>query len=213
MTIDIAACDAWRHAYDDMTVEQQREFYDQVYREYPEQSHFNAWRLADVIRGRQPRTVVELGGWDGACAAVMLPLFPCIQTWVNVEISRLAGAAGPDDPRYMPVSPDDWYWDSRWTADLFVTNHTVEHLKGRDVRATIAATDAKTLYIDTPIDEEGHQWWGTITTHILELGWRDVDRICDENGYRLDFRKTHPLEARSGGWSAVSVYERKEADT
>lgn len=205
--IDLADCDNWRRTYDDMTVLDQKAFYGQIWREYREQAHFNADRLTTVIEAQQPRTVVELGGWDGECAGIMLNRFPCLMRWWNVEICEEACAEGLKHPRYAPVCLENsWYWEHKWQADMFVASHTIEHLKAKDLEAAIAATTAKTLYFDTPLEDEGKSWWGSTTTHILEIGWNGIDEICGRYGYRLEWRKRHPLEARSGGWSAVSVY-------
>jgi hypothetical protein len=201
-------CDGWRRGYDTMTVADQKAAYSEIWRVARTQSHFNVDRLAEVIEERQPRTVVELGGWDGECASIMLAHSPQIEHWVNVEVCPEA-AAHYRHHRYEAFCPrDKWFWEYKWTTDLFVTSHTIEHLKARDLEATIAAVDAKTLYLDSPLTDQPQDWWGSSTTHILELGWPQVDEICARYGYQLTARDRHDLEPRSGGFSVVSVYDK-----
>jgi hypothetical protein len=190
-----------------MTVADQKAAYSEIWRVAREQSHFNADRLAHVIGERRPRKVVELGGWDGECAGIMLERFPDIEWWVNVEVCPEA-AAHFRHPRYVAVCDDVWFWETDWQADLFVTSHTIEHLKARDLEATIAAVDAQSIYLDSPLTDEPRDWWGSPTTHILDVGWPDVDAMCARYGYGLTARDWHELDARSGGFSVVSVYDR-----
>jgi hypothetical protein len=200
-------CDGWRRGYDTMTVADQKAAYSEIWRVAREQSHFNADRLAEVIAERKPRTVVELGGWDGECAGLMLDRFPFVERWVNVEICPEA-AAHFHHHRYTAVCEDIWPWEREWHADLFVTSHTIEHLKALDLSRLIAKVHAPSMYLDSPLTDQPQNWWGSSTTHILELGWPQVDEICARYGYQLTARDRHDLEARSGGFSVVSVYDK-----
>lgn len=218
MTLDVAACDAWRRDYDVLTVADQKAFYDQVYREHPRQSHYNAEKLFETIERYMPGTVHELGGWDGEAALELLPRSPWIRSWTNIEVCPLAAQAGVDRARgsrvaarYGVLCPDTWYWEQTWSPDLFVASHTIEHLKARDLEAVVQATNARVLYFDAPLWETPVSWAGSITTHILEVGWLGVDEICERHGYTKAWRKTHKTEPRSGDVSTVSVYERVKA--
>lgn len=201
--------DGWRANYDAWTVADQQAFHDEIFAAYPEQSHYNADTLVRIIEERRPEQVLELGGWDGECASDMLTRFDFIEQWRNVELSGAAIAAGFKDTRYVPLHLDTWYWQQEWKTDLFVASHVLEHLKGRDVEAVLRATDATVLYLDAPIEDMGHSWQGTTTTHIIEIGWLDIDRLAGGCGYRLVDRRRHSLPPRSGGFSVVSVYEKE----
>src|SRR4051794_15438819 len=107
-------CDEWRRNYASWTLAEHRAFYSRVWAEFPDQSHHDAQIVADTILSYAPRTVVELGGWDGSLAVAMLDAFPGVERWTNVEICTEAVANGWRHPRYVPLSPDAWYWEDGW---------------------------------------------------------------------------------------------------
>lgn len=187
--------DEWRTLYDEWTVDDQAVFYDQVRDGYPEQARFDAaalGRLLDWIGGAP--TVVELGGWDGGFAAAVLAEYPDVAGWTNYEICTEAVRGGVcDDPRYEAVSLREWYWDRPHRADVFVASHVLEHLRLRDVRKTLDATEARFAYIQCPIDDHSlggrragpPDWAGYPGTHILEVGWGGLQAELEARGWAL----------------------------
>lgn len=205
--------DVWRASYPTSTVAEQQAFYSQVWHEYPEQQHYDADTVVRLIELHGVRTVVELGGWDGGLAADMLDRFPSqLDRWLNVEICREAAESrGPVD-RYEALCPDEWFWNmGTWLADMFVASHTIEHLTPQQFAATIAAIDVQVVYLDAPLNDSKQSWWGTPTTHINDMSWPGVDKVCATRGYRLVERFKRTLPPSSGDWSFVSVYQKADS--
>jgi hypothetical protein len=183
---------AWRAAYPTSTYEQQQRFYSDVYRQHPEQRHFNKRAVRRAIEQVQPRTVVELGGWDGELAERMLERHPDIVEWINVEVCK--EAAHISDTRHPRLSSpylSDFYWTSHWHADLFVASHAIEHLTVQHLEKTIAATHARALYLDAPLEDAPESWEDYHGSHILDVGWDGVDVLCERYGYLLAWRQAH----------------------
>lgn len=186
--------DGWRAAYDDMSFEDQRAFYNQVFETLPEQARASVKSLRSLIDhiGTSWLRVVELGGWDGGLAAEALREFPSL-AWRNYEISSEAVANSVcEDMHYRPVALDDWYWVANHRCDLFVASHVIEHLKWRDLLATFDATDCRWMYLQAPLRDGQTDWRGYHGSHILEVGWAAIVEALEERGFRLVDELTVP---------------------
>jgi hypothetical protein len=178
--------DEWRACYDESSFADQRGFYNDVYREFPEQSRYSTRRLQALLDWMPagPVSVVELGGWQGAFAAEMLEAQPRISRWANYEISSDAVEASVcDDGRYVGVALNRWYWDDRHRADVFVASHVIEHLRLEQVEAAIRATDCRYLYLQAPLGDGPTDWRGYRGSHILECGWGGVTAAAHTEGF------------------------------
>jgi hypothetical protein len=202
-------CDEFRRNYDKWTVADHKKFYSDVYAVAPQQSHSAPEFVSMVVATHKPRSVVEIGGWDGELAVGMLERFPFIERWTNVEICEEAVKHGHSHPRYWPVSPDVWYWENQWTADMLVASHCIEHMTAKDLEALVRATNAQRMFFDAPLIDGPIDWWGSSTTHILEVGWDGVTEICAKHGYSLEFAMNHVTAPESGGHARVCVYHRQ----
>jgi hypothetical protein len=201
--------DAWRNAYHHLTYAEHQDFYSRIYEQHPEQRHYDPVYVARAIEQVQPRTVVELGGWDGELAVSMLEQYPTtIKHWCNVELCREAAAKGQGrHPRYEAPILHDWYWNHGVKhCDLFVASHVIEHLSLHHLNQTIKATDARALFMDAPLLDQPLNWAGFTGTHILEKGWTSVTRICNEHGYRLAWAEDHQTDPSSGGTARACLY-------
>jgi len=190
MTLVIPTIDwnAWRASYDEMTFAEQQAFYNKVYDEFPEQARFSTRvleRFLDHIDGTH-LGVIELGGWDGGFATEILPSHLRLGSWTNYEISAMAvDASVCDDPRYVGHLLTDWYWRRHHVCDLFVASHVLEHLRLRDVLRVLDATDARWMYLQSPLGEEASDWTNYRGSHILEVGWRILVEELGSRGYVL----------------------------
>lgn len=199
-------CDQWRAEYDTATVQDQKRWHSQVYEEYPGQSHFSLEPMAAAIERFHPKTVVELGGWDGEAAIAMLERFPWILSWTNVEICGEAVRNGRTDPRYHPLSPSNWYWDRRWVADMFIGAHVIEHLSAEHLGHVIDATVTPVFYVEAPINAQPIDWSGWSALHRLELGWNGVTDLFQKRHYALVEAVHVETKPESGGHSYCATY-------
>lgn len=203
----------WRATYAELTYAEHQGFYSEVYGSHPVQQHFDESLAAQAIRQVQPETVIELGGWNGELAHRMLARHPPIDEWMNVEICNEARVEGETNAfvrnlhhRYLAPDLGDWYWTRQWTADLFVASHTIEHLTADHLERTIAATEARAIYLDAPLTDDATDWLNFTGTHILDLNWGGVDHLLARHGYRLDWSVTHEIPETSGGESTARLY-------
>jgi hypothetical protein len=208
MSID---CDAWRAEYDAATVADQKRWHSDVYAEFPNQSHHSVAPMAAALERYRPRTVIELGGWDGEAAVTMLERFSFIEEWHNVEICAEAVANSREHPRFTAESPDRWYWEFPWTADMFVGAHVIEHLSAEHLGRVIDATIAPVFYVEAPINAEPIEWTGWSCLHRLEVGWNGVSAIFAKRGYGLADAQAVETKPESGGHSYCATYSREAA--
>jgi hypothetical protein len=199
-------CDQWRADYEAMDPAAQRAFHSQVYKEFPDQSHFSAAPLARAIEMYKPATVVEIGGWDGEAAVTMLERFSFLTRWRNYEVCAEAVVHGHSWPGYEAINPAGWYWDETHEADMFVGVHVIEHLRARDLEAAVRATTARVVYFEAPLLAGPTDWTGFSALHILEVGWAGVTDIMERHGYDLASREDLVLKPESGGFSRAYTY-------
>jgi hypothetical protein len=200
--------DQWRNAYPALTYADQQAFHTLIYEQHPVQRHYDHTLVGRAIEDIEPRTVVELGGWDGELAHTMLDQHPTIQRWTNIELCREAAQAGEGrHPRYQAPTLNGWYWSQGpWHCDLFVASHVIEHLTITHLNETLAATHAQALFLDAPLENKSLNWQGFTGTHILECGWIGVDRLCDRHGYQLAWAEDHDTDPSSGEQARACLY-------
>jgi hypothetical protein len=205
MTLD---CDEFRRNYDNWTVADHKEFYREVYEVAPQQSHSAPELVATAIAYANPQQVLEIGGWDGELAVGMLEQFGFIVNWTNVEICAQAVRNGHRHPRYTALSPREWFWERRWTGDMLVASHCIEHMSAEHLEALVCSADVNYFFFDAPLVDEPTSWWGSSTTHVLEVGWIGVTEIMNRHDYELIWKKPHSTPPESGGYACACLYYR-----
>jgi hypothetical protein len=204
--IDVAALDDYRTRYrDGMPYQAHREFYDLLAREYPEQNYWDAEQVAAFLDWCKPGWVVELGGWDGALAAAMLPDRFGIGIWWNYELADVPQVCYHSS--YAFSIDDGWLWaDGPYSVpcDAFIASHSLEHLTEQHLDALIAALDCDYAYVDVPLDDVGQTWNGSTTTHVLELSLDEFVQRWLKAGWKV----RHAWYSEQGVPSHVRFFER-----
>lgn len=176
--------DQYRDEYPTMTDRSMSEWHSRLYRDHPDQSHFNSAALMWFLGEVNPVNVVEIGGWDGEAAALGLETNPGIVSWENYEVCQEAVAASVcHDPRYSSF-PVPVYFATR-LADTLVASHSLEHMSDEQVEKLISTTDAKNVYVDAPLKPEGEDWGGTTCLHCLRMGWSKLHELFTAAGFSL----------------------------
>ena len=132
--------DAWRTGYDAMSYADHVRTYSELWRLFPVQQHFDGHAMGMFLDQTTPERVLEVGGWNGELAAVMLATCPWITVWDNVEICREAvDAKICFDPRYHAVSSDRFLWDLEGPLeyDALVMSHSAEHMRWTELRSLL----------------------------------------------------------------------------
>lgn len=190
----VAIFNQWRQQYAVLTDAEHATFYDEVARQYPDQYHADQRLVTQFFNTLplQSPTVLELGGWSGALADVILKHNKNIVVWRNLEISRLATTYTIcHDPRYAVEVPTSFRWWRTYDCtsfDVFVAAHVLEHLSWPDVQEVLHKfSHCRAMCIEMPLFHYFTTLWNdTESSHILDVSWRTVRRYIESLGFRAD---------------------------
>ncbi len=192
--------DWWRDQYDTFTVEENIEIGDQLERKYPGQASFNPAVFDQFFQRRRIKSlsVLEIGGWKGELALHCFTRHhPAISDWLNIDMCKAAVDKSIQMPYpYRSYFPHDFKW---WrniskhniiqprSYDVCISAHTIEHLSNVDLMEVIGSiTGIPSIIFEAPISMEGQKWDGYFGTHILEMGWNDINRLMVEQKYKVE---------------------------
>jgi hypothetical protein len=197
--------DAWRRDYDRLSYPEHVEFYRQVAEAYPDQQHYNEPAVREFL-GPVKGDVLEVGGWKGELAAKVLPDFPDIDRWLNVEIAPQAVTENVcTDPRYRVIVPDTFIWDTDIDLSSYrtlVASHVIEHMKRRDVVKLLSRLpDVERIYVDAPLPAFPSAWDNGESSHIIEVGWDGLTNLLESYGF-VQVGEKH------GKWGPARWFER-----
>jgi len=188
--MNTADFDRWRLNYDTMTYDDQLAFYNRVAVDHPVQHGFDgeAFRAFFEAVEMPEIQVLEFGGWKGELAAEVLPLYPHITHWTNLEISILAASdVRCRDGRYRAIVPSAFAWELDQLPDhnVFVSSHAIEHIRAAELEQLLAKLPRKVTYIglQAPLADGPGDWSGYYGSHILEVGWKQVGAMLQVSGF------------------------------
>lgn len=176
--------DAWRLAYDSLSFAEQQHFYQLVAEYHPEQNSFQVqvvYDAFDKIAGSDLR-VVEMGGWDGLLAALMLGRGD-VASWVNYDLVQIQQRCAHPGYEYRVL--EGYLWDQGpISADVFLASHTIEHITGAQLEQLVAQLDVAYVYLESPLPlDRRRSWLGYPGSHIMELTWNEVEALLARYGY------------------------------
>lgn len=177
-----------------MTYDEHVAYYDVIYEHFPEQQHGDLTAIREFFSGTQdPETVLEIGGWNGAIAGMVLGEFPQVTKWYNFELCRPAIAHGLKHSRYTARVLPDFVWNvpELPACSTFFAAHTIEHMRARELLALFARLhSARRMYLEAPLPQSAtaHDWSGRWSTHILEIGWNEVESLAQSHGFQVTHR-------------------------
>lgn len=182
--------DNWRQNYDQLSYAEHLAFYEALYEVFPNQDYGTASEA--VAFGKQLPMgvrVLELGGWSGRLAELLLNECPQIDHWFNFEVCKPAIANGLRHLRYSAAVPDDFIWNLPEIpqVDVLFSAHTLEHLSEDQLRKLLSRlTEASYLYAEAPLPLTGPvDWTGDTSTHVLKLGWGELEVLLEQFGWEL----------------------------
>jgi hypothetical protein len=197
--------DGWRKNYDRLTYAEHVEFYRQVAEVYPEQQHYNEPAVREFLSDCS-EPILELGGWKGELAAAVLPDFPAISRWLNVEIAPQAVTENVcTDPRYAVEVLPTFIWDSDLDLSPYrtlIASHVIEHMKRADVVKLMRRLPTiERLYVDAPLPPQPSAWDKGESSHIIEVGWIGLADLLASYGFRM-------VGEMDGKWGPARWFER-----
>jgi len=190
----------WRNEYDDLSYPRHQDFYTQLVKDHPDQSQHNTEVVNYFLNAvDEPYFyILELGGWNGGLAQKILPTRPEIMKWDNYEITHYAREWNIcKDTRYNVHIPNDFIWNIVLpnNYNIFLSSHTIEHIKRKDFINLIKnlPPSIKYIYLEAPISlsDFKRDWSGDYSTHILEIGWKQVTEILQEYGFERYITSKH----------------------
>lgn len=185
--------DRWRDYYDLLTWQDQIEFYDEVARRWPRQNHYPlGWfkTVVGYLSGKlETFSVFEVGGWQGHMAAELLAEYDIIE-WVNYEVCQWAvDNSVCSDSRYLSMVPGDFPWNVALPElKVFITSHTLEHIKSEEVNKLFANLPdsfrfmAHALPPNISADSDWADYGGS---HILDCGIDEIDKFAIDAGFSV----------------------------
>lgn len=206
--MNVAAFDKWRRDYDGLSYADMKAFYDLVEADHPLQQAYDAGTFARFLQGITANigaiTVLEIGGWKGELAQLMLQREPDIVTWHNLEICKRAVERSVfESPKYKPVVPGDFVWTlSLPDAQVFVASHFIEHIRLWELSALFDNLNGvQFIGLQSPLQPVGIDWTGYHGSHILGVGWIGVSACLSAHGF------TEMLALREGDFRAFRQTE------
>jgi hypothetical protein len=175
--------DDWRARHASLTFADQQAFYQRVAEIYPHQQSFDAALCHDAfdfIAG-EDLDVLELGGWDGALAGLMLGRSD-VSRWTNCDLIEVPQVCRHEGYVLHVLQDYLWYMPER-RADVFVACHTIEHLSVAELSKLFDWVRAAYVYLEAPIGAVGKDWRGYPGSHILDIGWIEVRAMLEKRGY------------------------------
>ena len=175
--------DEWRREHANLTFADQQAFYSRVAEHYPHQQSFDAVAAHDVFDfiPEERLDVVELGGWDGALAAIMLSRSD-ISRWTNYDLVEVPQVCRHANYRLELLR--DYLWNQEPVrGDVFVACHTIEHLTARELELLFSVLLVPYVYLQSPLKFEPVDWAGYPGSHILEIGWNGVAELLQVCGF------------------------------
>lgn len=175
--------DVWRREYDTLSFEDHKRYYEDWARRFPCQQSWNLKYAQEFMDRFQPRTVIELGGWDGSLAAALIP-GNFVLSWRNYDLIEVPQVCELNQYELRVLDQPLWECGPLF-ADAFVATHTIEHLKARELELLIPKLNVTSCLVEAPIERRGREWWGYEGSHILEIGWDGVDDIFAQSGFEV----------------------------
>jgi hypothetical protein len=184
--------DNWRERYDDLTWEDQVEFYSEVARRWPNQNHYLApWFRSCLVHicDENPLDVFEIGGWTGAMACELLDL-DFVSGWTNYEVCQWAvDNSVCDDIRYHAMVPEDFPWFVELPrAHVFLTSNTLEHIKSTEIAMLFRKLPESIrfmMHLLPPNIAVGVDWTDYGGSHIIDCGWNEIDGFASDCGFSV----------------------------
>ena len=188
--------DEWRANYDTMTHRDHVLVASRLWNLYPVQRHFDEVAVSVFLDDVGAHHVVEIGGYDGELASLVLPHHPEIVEWANIELCIEA--------RQHTVCHDERYWtDATWergVADALIMSHSAEHMRWAEVQAFLTpprAASAVYLVMPLPLDGSDPDWDHYDGTHVLEAGWSKIDAYLQGLGFHTIIPRTNEVRCWS----------------
>jgi acetyltransferase-like isoleucine patch superfamily enzyme len=212
--------DSWRNCRGDLPYGEHVRFFDAIFDKYPNQHYCNLVE-ARTFCSQLPAAsqILELGGWKGQVAEILLAEFPDIEHWHNFELSGNAVKEGLRHPRFTSRVADDFVWrlEDLPPCNVLFAAHVLEHLTSREIGELLRKLiSVMHVFVESPLPAAGKQlsWAGNLSTAVLDIGWLELEELFGTFGFqavrragrvRIFERSTKLLPASGNGESLPQI--------
>ncbi|MFA6306059.1 MAG: glycosyltransferase [Candidatus Gracilibacteria bacterium] len=182
-----------------MTFADHQKQHDQWSQKYPKQQCFSQTLIELieqylVLNVHHMQFILEIGGWKGELAHKILPKYPHIGQWRNLDITHAAQTETVEnDQRYKVEIIRKWVWDypAFYDYDLIIMSHVLEHLTNEDAEKLLdKLQNCNNILIEVPIPQSDPPNWENYNgAHILAMSKTDVTNLFRKYGYFLKLKK------------------------
>ena len=164
--------------------------YDGLAKTGNSQRRFHGPSVKEFFSTAKPEMVIELGGWDGEMANLILPDNDDVVSWTNFELASVAQVCNDDRYDFF-VSTDDWAWNHPgFSGDCFVSSHSIEHVSVDNVKSILSRLDEEffsSAFIQAPIPVKGKPNWERWKNsgHIIQCNMSELDEMFTDHGWTL----------------------------
>ena len=185
--------DKWRELYHELTSEEQSAFYNALEVRFPHQQSFTLSNFQRFFNGESGH-VLEVGGWKGELANHFVGNG---LMWTNIELCQNAiDKTVPKHLNYMVVKPIEYNWFNMFKHggiySHFVSAHMIEHITDSQLQDMLNMIKGiKRVILEAPISNNENNWKGYFGTHILKMGWDQIDEIMKGYRYKVTVYNQH----------------------
>jgi len=190
--------DKWRKEYDGLTCSEQVKKLSVMQEDYvPHPMTTYNWRedvILDffnyVFTKKEKVRVLEFGGGLGHLADYILGKYDDkIELWHNYDMQTFALTdCACKHPKYTGYVSTKFFWEQDFEKpyDVFVSTHSIEHIKGHEVKKLLDKMRSLVdfMYLESPICDDSHGlmpennvnlfFVRCSALHILEIGWEQI---------------------------------------
>jgi len=176
----------WREEYDSYSIEDQKRIINELEEKYPTQRQFSVSviYIRKFLPKKPNQKILEIGGWKGHLASIILKENETIELWHNYDIcSNAKDKSVCNDKRYECIIANDFVWnlDVFNEYDVCILSHVIEHIKESELRKLFTKLkNIKFIYIASPLKEKGSNWNNYMGTHILNCGWNSIRNMLKD---------------------------------
>lgn len=174
--------------------------------------HKEVFKALDMVATFDRMRVVELGCGKGQLAIDALACFDIskLATWDGYDMNRNC-VPNFIDARYTFHALEGWFYDLEKTElpvyNTFVCSHTFEHMRHWEVKAILTRVllNAKYIIIEVPLRYHAFDWKGNVSTHVLEIGRKELNTTIQAFGYRCfyEYATDDPKIYSVSGWRRI----------
>ena len=189
----------WRARYPSMTFEDHVAFYTALEKDIGRMCGFDSKNISPrsipiwIQKMKTPRMdVLELGGYNGGLAEIILPRCMNIDRWNNKEIIDCQQLC-KDDAYSFEILPD-FIWNCGGRFDwhnTFVASHVIEHFNHEHCLLFLdwlEEAEFDYLWIEAPLPiVKRTDWHNILTYHINPLNWTVINTLIRNMGYHNNY--------------------------